>query len=93
MQAAHPAIRLQDADPVAVLAILIAALHAQHPAAGGVASRVSGPVGIGEGTGGWRTLPARRWRITFAATPGLRLRAAGGQQTRQRQKRQPGESP
>ena len=82
MQTAHPTIRLQDADPVAVLAVLTvriaALLHAEYPAAGRFASGAGGAIGVGEGAGGWW------WRVIFAPAPGLRLRAAGGQQTRQR---------
>lgn len=83
MKITHPAVRLQDPDPIAGLAVAVGALHAQHPATGGFAGGFGGPVGIGELAGG---------RIVAIAAPigpvSLGLHAGGSQQTCQHQQRE-----
>jgi len=93
MQVAHPAIRLQDTHPIAALAVLIRALDAQHPTAGGLAGGVGGAVRISERTGRRTilTVAGRRGITILLPLPvaGLRQRTGGGQQPRQqRRKRQ-----
>ena len=90
MQAAHPAVRFQDAHPVAASSLTVVALDTQHPTTGRLAGSVGGPVGIGL-LAGWRavlTAASRRTVVTPVGPPGLRLRAGGGQQTHQHRQHQ-----
>ncbi|QQS54705.1 MAG: hypothetical protein IPM89_02295 [Candidatus Competibacteraceae bacterium] len=82
MQAAHAAVRLQDANPVTWPAVAFAALHAQYPPAGGLARGVGGAVRIGK-LAGRRPAP-----IPPLPVPGLRLRTGDDQHADQHEERQ-----